>query len=1016
MSQKTGKKLRFKHLAAAVCILLAAISCIFSVDFDVDAAGSKNLTATQDPSTGTWNTNSGYRPYLEWNDATTAGVVRRQIIKVYVNAGETLYFGSSVSNGIGGDIVVRKPDGSLVPAASLDVKSDTLGLEGYINTRAKELAGPYYPGSGKTDGYTPLSLLVDQAGIWEFEFHTLDTPTTNTDPPPDLLTASTVQLDAAGGLGVSAWDITVVATDAVGVPTEITGRVFANFLTLCTGNTFNGQNVMESTVYVLTKDGYVYTTDFNGMDPFGFIFFANNRGLINTDTNTSLYRSGVGLENSMNPIYSGSATASFQPPNAADTTLDSTYKVFFEVPAADLPTSIKPVPYAPGTITNFRFVGDVTAHGYVGSGGEFIFDAAAVSSFQIKLDFTGYDNSGGTNIGGIVYLSNACVDGENRITWDGRDGNGTIVPAGNYGGADSGVVITIVAKAGEYHFPMFDVENNKNGTTIKMISDPLDSNNQLMPITEGQRTIVYYDNSEVGKIVAEYQALGQTALLDMLAGMDSTAGASPFGTRDPYRQGDFSAIDIWTYYIGDLAQAPIYPVPFTLEDLPDISGFVFYNVIKKDGNYKITAGDFPLSGVTVNLSYNDSDGNYQVVSTETDSEGMYYFSNIINDTYCLLEVELPYESASVTYGDDFQWIYNDNNVNTTVSAENVGIDYQRTAQNITVNKVWAVDSNLDILQPESVTIRVVGTYNSTVISKSITLSSANNWQHTFNDLPRSVYVNGRWRTLVYTVTEDPVPGYTPTITTPVNTSTNLTKVFTNTPLGRITLTKEDADTSEKLGGAVFDLYKRAASGVGMFITTRSTDADGIIFIQDLAEGTYYFIETTAPSGYTLDPAHLMTADIIVGYTADTFNKSITITNEKKCNFTLTKTITQAAIADEQFLFEITGPAGIYYAVITIAADDTTASQAFIGMPAGTYSVVEKNSNWRYTLETDTAQTNYTRATNGTDTFAYADNKLSMPIQDSLNTNYLFTFVDKKSIEQWVSGHSSVTNTMVIPDP
>jgi len=181
----------------------------------------------------------------------------------------------------------------------------------------------------------------------------------------------------------------------------------------------------------------------------------------------------------------------------------------------------------------------------------------------------------------------------------------------------------------------------------------------------------------------------------------------------------------------------------------------------------------------------------------------------------------------------------------------------------------------------------------------------------------------------------------------------------------------------------------------------------VILISDLAEGTYYFKEIAAPAGYILDAAHNLSADIAVAYTAADYSKSITFTNTRRCSFTLTKTIAAASNKDDQFLFEITGPAGaVYYSVITIPAGQVSISQKFVDMPVGTYIITEKNSNWRYTILTASSQ-----ASNGTTTFPYAAGKLTMPVDDSLNVNYRFSFTDSKTVNTWVSGHSNVTNSM-----
>jgi len=978
-----------------LCVFLAVISCLFSIEFAADATGSCNLTSTQQPD-GSWMSNTGYRPYTEWYGASTAGIPRHQILKVYVNAEEMLYFGSSVANGTGGDIVVRKPDGSPVPAAQLNVVNAANGT-GYINTRAKEIAGPNCPG-GNPAGYTPLSIAVDQTGIWEFEFHSTNNDAN--DPTAAATTADTFLTNQRGST-VGAWDITVVKNVTI-APEIVPGRVFTNFLSLNMGNNFNGADALEATVYVLTKDGYVYQTNFNGMDPYGFIFFANNRGLINPNTNTSLYQSGVGTGNNMLTIKSGSILlpVQFQSPINPDTTLDSTFKIFFEVPSSDLPADIQPVPYAPGSITDFKFVGYSDNHGYEGVGGYFYFTVTKATSFQIKLDF------GNAN---IVYLANSCVEGVNRIFWDGKDGNGIPVQHGTYGGAGTGIVVTITAKSGEYHFPMLDVENNRNGISITMLSNPLDSNNQPSIVQPTERTTVYYNNTSVPGIT-------NIASQNKLEGMDSTSGASKFANS----AGDFSALDLWTYYKASATQIPLNPTTFELVAAPvrtaNLKGFVYYDN-DNNGIYSMIANDYAMSGVTVELwNYMDSDNPSRIASTTTDATGAYFFTNIaythITDKLknshgdYQIKVIKPYSygvtqnALSQTFTDIVK------NSGVWVVADDVGFYYAKTDKKITVKKSWTISKAADASQPASVTVHVIGKAENAEfpeITRDVVLSDANGWKYSFSDLPKS---DSNGALLVYSVTEDAIDGYVQTGSTTTSTSSETIYTITNTPKGRITLTKVDSDNPAlTLGGAQFELWKKGSTDTR--IKTQTTNAAGAIFFTDLAEGTYYFKEIAAPAGYTLDAAHSISADILIEATAADYSKSITFTNTRRCSFNLTKTIAAPSNKDEQFLFEITGPAGaVYYSVITIPTGQVTVSQKFVDMPVGTYNITEKNSNWRYTIVTGSSQ-----ASNGTTTFPYAAGKLTMLVDDSLNVNYRFTFTDSKTVNTWVSGHSNVTNTM-----
>ena len=75
-------------------------------------------------------------------------------------------------------------------------------------------------------------------------------------------------------------------------------------------------------------------------------------------------------------------------------------------------------------------------------------------------------------------------------------------------------------------------------------------------------------------------------------------------------------------------------------------------------------------------------------------------------------------------------------------------------------------------------------------------------------------------------------------------------------LGKVVLTKVDADDeSVRLPGAVFKLEERAADGTWSGLTGHealTTDASGLITVEDLVVGSYRFVETAAPEGYVLD--------------------------------------------------------------------------------------------------------------------------------------------------------------------
>ncbi|WP_194192373.1 SpaA isopeptide-forming pilin-related protein [Clostridium chrysemydis] len=70
-------------------------------------------------------------------------------------------------------------------------------------------------------------------------------------------------------------------------------------------------------------------------------------------------------------------------------------------------------------------------------------------------------------------------------------------------------------------------------------------------------------------------------------------------------------------------------------------------------------------------------------------------------------------------------------------------------------------------------------------------------------------------------------------------------------LGKVTLTKEDKETNERLEGAIFDLFKINDDSKEVKIGSFTSDKNGEIKVSNLVPGNYYFIETKAPSGYEL---------------------------------------------------------------------------------------------------------------------------------------------------------------------
>src|SRR5690242_11022345 len=293
----------------------------------VQADGSRNL----------WpNGAAGSRANTEWRAATvTYGgglLVRRTLIKAYMQAGEVLLLGSSAIGQGTSDILVWNPglvtgpigaeNVSAVPSFSCNAQRT--GAQGQITSRAEELAGPdTIPAGGVAGGYVPCNYTAPSTGIYDVAFVGPDGTGGTADGAVagDVALANAGDFSAAQGTSVAAWDATVRSSLASAV--DITGRVFTDYLALFTAG--NGLPVFP-TLYPVTTDGYRYQVDLRGMDPNGWLVYGNQLGFFDSDGTTPLYHDAVAA-NSGSPgqLTSIQGGVTFQRPS---------FPMLFEPPAA----------------------------------------------------------------------------------------------------------------------------------------------------------------------------------------------------------------------------------------------------------------------------------------------------------------------------------------------------------------------------------------------------------------------------------------------------------------------------------------------------------------------------------------------------------------------------------------------------------------------------------------------------------------------------------------------------------
>ncbi|AFZ01189.1 DUF11 domain-containing protein [Calothrix sp. PCC 6303] len=512
-------------------LLLCTLSCWVQ---PAKAEGSRELVQ-----------NGGNRPFTEWRTDRTAGILRRTVLKVYVNKDEVINLGSSAVGVDKGDILLFK-DGDNVDSTTPTLKCSTAVDKGILDTRAKEIAGPL----PTTGGYTPCTYTAPASGVYQVVFYGTDGKTSTTDPTTangvDYITNPLTT--AAQKSAVSMWDITVRSSATS--TSDIKGRVFTDYIALNMGA---NNRYLKSNIYILTDDGYRYSTDLSvgrGIDPYGFLFFANEKGLL-APNGQPLYHTGKKAgDSAMTPPLDGGVT--IQAPK---------YPLFFNPPSNDAISglNVSLIAREPFPASNFKFTGGVGGSGNQtpeSVGGTFSFDAPQSGGFQIIIDA---DNDGNYNTASSDrILEGSAVGGSNTIIWDGKDGGGNVLPA-RPGNAPYNARITL--KGGEYHFPLIDAESAADGFKIEMLNPP-------GPFSNGaNQTTIYFDERDY-KVSETDVTLGCSLaaglpVCDGRGGVDSALGAHKFGTNtgNSTDYGDRKAIDTWIYFPSSAVLTPLIIIP-----------------------------------------------------------------------------------------------------------------------------------------------------------------------------------------------------------------------------------------------------------------------------------------------------------------------------------------------------------------------------------------------------------------------------------------------------------------------
>ena len=147
------------------------------------------------------------------------------------------------------------------------------------------------------------------------------------------------------------------------------------------------------------------------------------------------------------------------------------------------------------------------------------------------------------------------------------------------------------------------------------------------------------------------------------------------------------------------------------------------------------------SKITVNLLANGTKVASKEVKPDAEGNWLYQFDNLdmVDDTGNVIAYTVSEEPVE--------------GYETTIEGTNITNSRTPEVTEVAVKKVWDDKENKDGLRPDKVTVRLLADGQEVAVKE---ITATDNWQASFTDLP--VYKEGK--KIAYTITEDPVAGYT----------------------------------------------------------------------------------------------------------------------------------------------------------------------------------------------------------------------------------------------------------------
>ena len=163
-------------------------------------------------------------------------------------------------------------------------------------------------------------------------------------------------------------------------------------------------------------------------------------------------------------------------------------------------------------------------------------------------------------------------------------------------------------------------------------------------------------------------------------------------------------------------------------------------------------------------------------------------------------------------------------------------------------------------------------------------------------------------------------------------------------VGKIVLKKTAGGTTTGLAGARFSIYFN-----GQIVGSDITNAQGEIYVEDVATGLWSFVETSAPDGFCVDPTP---KSVYVDVSEGDREYTVAAVNYEKPDMKITKRDAMSGKPIAGTVFSIKSVTGSYSTSVTTGTDGSATLSA---IPAGVYVVREESVPEPY-IVTNTEQT------------------------------------------------------------